>query len=194
LSVAHRSRCHFLRAITDYAAALSRTTGRPLTLQDICSAMSKCLGERSRRQTCVKPGTVRSGRSTRVSLASDAVVCGSGTTGLRTVVPAVTLHGSLRCRATGLCCARSAPKVLRTFRISGSDLAECEFEAACVDCGGTVGLGGARTRTGQTATRPHLGHNLDAGRAVSVSRLARTRPTRRRRRTTGAPHAFVTVT
>jgi hypothetical protein len=109
------------------------------------------------------------GRPTRVSLALDAVVCGSGTTGLRTVVQAVTLHGSFRCRATGLCCARSAPKVLRTFRISGRDLAECEFGAASLDCGGTVGLGGPRTRTGRTATWPHFGHNLDAGCAVSVT-------------------------
>ena len=104
-----------------------------------------------------------------MSLALDAVVSGSGSTGLRTVVPAVTLHGSFRCRTTGLCCARSAPKGLRTFRISGPDLAECEFEAASLDCGGTVGLGGSRTRTGRAATWPHLGHNLDAGRAVSVT-------------------------
>jgi hypothetical protein len=97
-------------------------------------------------------------------LALDAEVCGSGTTGPRTVVSAVTLHGPSCCRATGLCCARSAPKVRRTFRINGPGLAGCESEAACLDCGGTVGRGGPRTRAGRFATWPHLGRNLDTGR------------------------------
>jgi hypothetical protein len=39
---------------------------------------------------------------TRVSPVSDAVVCGSGTTGLHTVVSTATLHGpSSRCRPMG---------------------------------------------------------------------------------------------
>jgi hypothetical protein len=74
-----------------------------------------------------------------MSLALDAEVCGSGTTGPRTVVSAVTLHGPSCCRTTGLCCARSAPKVRRTSRINGPGLAGCESEAACLDCGGPSG-------------------------------------------------------
>lgn len=133
-------------------------------------------------------------RPTRVSLALDAVVCGSGTTGLRTVVPAVTFHGSFRCRATGLCCARSVPKVLRTFRISGPGTPECESEAACLDCGGTVGRGGPRTRTGRTAMWPHLGHNLDtvrrgirAASAVGKSRVPCRAPRNLSRPNSAAP-------
>ena len=74
-----------------------------------------------------------------MSLALGAEVCGSGTPGPRTAVSVVTLPGPSCCRATGLCCATSAPRVLRTFRISGPGLAGCESEAACLDCGGTVG-------------------------------------------------------
>jgi hypothetical protein len=110
-----------------------------------------------------------------MSLALDAEVCGSGTTGLRTVVSAVTLHGPSCCRATGLCCARSAPKVRRTFRINGPGLAGCESEAACLECGGTVRRGGRRTRAGRFATWPHLGRNLDTGRGPAKPNIGTAR-------------------
>ena len=61
---------------------------------------------------------------------------------------------------------------LRTFRRNGPGLAECESQAACVDCGRTVGHIGPGTRADRSPTWPHLGHNLDTG-GKPIQRCAR---------------------
>jgi hypothetical protein len=88
-------------------------------------------------------------------LALDAEVCGSGTTGPRTVVSAVTLHGPSCCRATGLCCARSAPKVRRTFRINGPGLLDVNLNRHASIVGGPSG-GAVREQARADLQRGHI--------------------------------------
>jgi hypothetical protein len=65
--------------------------------------------------------------------------------------------------------------IRRTFRINGAGLAGCESEAACLECGGTVGRGSRRTRAGRFATWPHLGRNLDTGRGPAKPNIGTAR-------------------
>ncbi len=100
-----------------------------------------------------------SGPMRRVSVVFDAVVFGSGTTGLHTAVSSATLHGpSCRCRPTRLWPARQARTALRMFRTNGSGLAEYKAEATWFECGRRH----AQTRP---RTRPQLSHNLDTVKA-----------------------------